>query len=339
MKIFLSYISSYLPETILNNQSLAIDYQDWIPEKIFQKTGINERRIANQSETALDLSIQSSKKALLFAQSNNLTIDYLIYICQTNDYIFPGNSTLLLNKIGLNGIPSIDVNLACSGYIYGLNLAYSLIKSNQATNILLVTSDTYSKIINRFDKSVRTLFGDGATASIITTTPIQKAMNLEILDFVLGSNGEKSTSLYIKDGGFKFPISPESTIEKQDEKGYIRSDSNLFMDGEAVLNFTLDVVPKNIHQLLQKTSLTIDNIKYFFLHQANKFILEFIAKKMKISQKTIIDLASTGNTTSSSIPIIIAHNFDKLEILPNDYVVLSGFGVGLSWGSALLRKF
>ncbi len=338
MKIFLNHISVHLPENKIDNDDLARDYKDWDSNKIFQKTGIKERRVSNNIETSLTLSYEAAKKAILFAKENKINIDYLVYITQTNDFIFPGNSTLLLNMLGLNGIPSIDINLACSGYIYGLNISYSLIKSNQASNILLITADTYSKIINRYDKSVRTLFGDAATASIITNNLHKNSFNLEIIDFMLGSNGEKFDSLYIRDGGFRHPFNIDSTIEKSDEKGYIRSNSNLFMDGESILNFTIDVVPDNINKLLNKVSLSIDKIKYFILHQANKFILNFIGRKLGISEKVIIDLELTGNTTSSSIPILIYNNFQKLNLKSDDYLLLSGFGVGLSWGSTLLKK-
>jgi len=339
MNVFLNHISVYLPKTIVDNVTLSLDYKDWDSNKIYQKTGISERRIANKNETSLDLSFQSARKALNFCFDNNIKIDYLIYITQTNDFIFPGNSTLLLNLLGLNGIPSLDVNLACSGYIYGLNIAYSLINSGQANNIMLVTADTYSKIINNNDKSVRTLFGDGSSASIISNKLLLNGINLEILDFVLGSNGEKYDSLYVKDGGFRYPYNNLSSVEKTDEKGYTRSDSNLYMNGEYILNFTIDVVPDNIYKLLNKQSLSIDQVSYFLLHQANKFILNFIGKKMNISEKLLIDLELTGNTTSSSIPILIYNNIQKLDLKTGDIVLLCGFGVGLSWGSALLKKF
>jgi 3-oxoacyl-[acyl-carrier-protein] synthase-3 len=338
MKVFLNQVYTNLPKANLSNEDLALVYKDWNSTKILLKTGISNRHIVQKNETALDISIPPSKLALELVLSVNKSFDYLIYISQTNDYIFPGNATLLLNKINLNGIPSIDVNHACSGYIYGLNIAYSLIKSGQANSILLVTSDTYSKIIHPLDKSVRTLFGDGASATVISNFIIPNSMNFEILSFLLGSDGKKAESLFIKDGGSRNPVTYESFIEKTDDKGYTRTDKDLFMNGEDIFNFTIESVPKNILDLLKINNLTIEEIKYFYLHQANKFILDFIAKKMVIQSKLIIDLENTGNTTSSSIPILINNHYRSNAINPEDLILLCGFGVGLSWGSTLLKK-
>jgi 3-oxoacyl-[acyl-carrier-protein] synthase-3 len=338
MAIYIVNSFYYLPQKILSNKDLSVEFSDWDSTKIHNKTGIDERRIANIDETALDLSVKATIPLLNYCNNHNVKIDYLIYISQTHDYLFPGNSTLLLKKIGLNGIPSIDVNLACSGYVYGLNLAYSLISANQAKNVLLVTSDTYSKIIHKYDKSVRTLFGDGSSATLISNLPITKGMNLELIDFSLGSNGDKFDSLYVKDGGFRNPIKQSSYIEKIDDKGYTRRDVDLFMNGEEILNFTMDVVPKNILSLLEKNKLTINNIKYFLFHQANKFILDFLGRSLKITSKLVIDLLHNGNTTSSSIPILLSKNFSSLNICDGEYLLFSGFGVGLSWGSVLVKK-
>jgi 3-oxoacyl-[acyl-carrier-protein] synthase-3 len=338
MKVYLNKTFFYLPSTVLSNDDLARDYNDWDSNKIKLKTGINQRRVADVNETSLDLSVHPSKEALKFLNQNSISIDYLIYVTQTNDFILPGNSTLLLNKLNLSKVPAIDINQACAGYIYGLNIASALIKSGQAKTILLVTSDTYSKIIHKMDKSVRTLFGDGASATIVSNQILDECINFEIIDFALGSDGKKYDSLYIKDGGFRFPFSKQSLVETIDEKGYTRRPLDLFMNGEEILNFTLEVVPDSINSVLIKNNISIVDVKYFFLHQANKFILNFIGKKMEIIDKLLIDLEDTGNTTSSSIPILLTRNIDKLYFLNNDYVVFCGFGVGLSWGSILLRK-
>jgi 3-oxoacyl-[acyl-carrier-protein] synthase-3 len=338
MSIFINYISTFLPTKVLDNKQLETEYVDWDSEKIFLKTGIKERRIADLNETALDLSVKACLDLISFTKKHNLVIDYLIYITQTPDYLFPGNSTILLKALNLNGIPSLDINLACSGYIYGLNIAYSLLIANQAKNIILVTSDTYSKIINKGDKSVRTLFGDGSSASLLSKSKLPNSLNLEIIDFLLGSNGDKFSSLYIKHGGARHPINSESFIEKKDEKNYIRSDKDLFMDGESILNFTLEVVPRNILDLLHKNSLDLFSIKFYLLHQANKFILEFIKKSLKVGPRLLVDMEFTGNTTSSSIPILLSRQYPLMDLKPNDLIVLCGFGVGLSWGSTLLKK-
>lgn len=335
---FINKIFTYLPKGKLSNEDLSNVYKDWDSSKIFRKTGISNRFISSDNETALDISIPPSKLAIDYFSSYKRKIDYLIYVSQTNDYLFPGNATLLLNSLNLSDIPSIDINHACAGYIYGLNIAHALIHSSQANSVLLITSDTYSKIIHPLDKSVRTLFGDGASATLITDSLIPDSLNLEILNFDLGSDGKKARSLYIKDGGTRNPINSESFKEITDDKGYIRRSKDLFMNGEDIFNFTIETVPNSLNALFRKTNISIENIKYFFFHQANKFILDFIGKKMNILEKMIIDLENTGNTTSSSIPILFNNNYSKVVLNPNDLIVLSGFGVGLSWGSVLVRK-
>jgi 3-oxoacyl-[acyl-carrier-protein] synthase-3 len=162
--------------------------------------------------------------------------------------------------------------------------------------------------------------------------------NFEIIDFLLGSSGDKFDSLYIKDGGLRNPVSESSFEIKTDDKGYSRRNIDLFMDGESIFNFTLSKVPENITKILEKNNLSINHIKYFFLHQANKFILDFIGRKMNLQDRLLIDLEETGNTTSSSIPILISRNLDNINIKMGDFCVFTGFGVGLSWGSVLLRK-
>jgi 3-oxoacyl-[acyl-carrier-protein] synthase-3 len=179
------------------------------------------------------------------------------------------------------------------------------------------------------DKSVRTLFGDGASATVVSNQIFDSCKNFEIIDFDLGTDGKKYDSLFIKEGGYRFPFSNQSLVEKIDEKGYTRRPLDLFMNGEEILNFTLEVVPGSINAVLNKNYIEKVDVKYFFLHQANKFILDFLGKKMNIKDKLLIDLEDTGNTTSSSIPILFTRNINTLNISTNDYVVFCGFGVGL----------
>jgi len=337
MNVYINNIFYYLPTQDLDNEQLSLSFGSWDQEKIYSKTGIKNRKIAFDNETALDLSFNASVHAINYIDSMGSKIDYLIYISQTNDYLLPGNATLLLHKLGIKNIPSIDVNIACSGYIYALNIAYSLIKAKQANNILIVTSDTYSKIINNMDKSTRTLFGDGSSATIVSNVIFKESLKLEIVDFLLGSDGEKFDSLYIKEGGQKFPFNSNSMKVNIDEKGYSRRPIDLFMDGEEVLKFTISIVPSNIITLLKNNNLELRQIKYYFLHQANKFILDFIGKKLGILDKLIINLENTGNTTSSSIPILYKSTYHSLDFKTGDIILFSGFGVGLSWGSVLLK--
>ena len=329
-------IAGYLPEQVLTNDQLASLYPGWPAEKIFSKTGIRERHIANVDETAGDLAYRAAQK--LFSQGvvSAGEIDFVILCTQAPDYVLPTTACLLQDRLGISqSAGAIDVNLGCSGFVYGLSLAKGLVESGSAKCVLLLTADTYSKYIHPLDKSVRTLFGDGATASVITTSD---SIGAEIGPFVFGSDGSGGKSLIVEAGGFRKPKSEETAKEVIDSSGNIRAQDNLYMDGAAVLSFSLREVPKAIDALLLKAGTSKDQVNYFVLHQANKFMLEALRKKLGIdAEKLPILMERCGNTVSSTIPLALIEMKEEGKLRVGDNIVLTGFGVGYSWAACFLK--
>lgn len=331
-------IEYYLPTRTLSNQELAKELNGWTAEKILEKTGIEQRHIAARDETAADLGFLAAE--ILF-ESNNIdrsTIDFLIFCTQTPDYILPTSACALQDRLRLpTSCGALDINLGCSGFVYGLSLAKGLIESGIRKNILLLTGDTYSKLINAQDRSVRTLFGDGAAATLVSSESNAKT---KIGPFLLGTDGSGANNLIVHAGGSREPNTTETATEYVDSSGNRRSRSNLFMDGPEIMRFTLSSVPKAMQQLLDLAGKTIDDIDHVIFHQANGFILEALRKKTKVPEvKFIVEMDTVGNTVSSTIPIAIARAKKSGKIKSGDTALLLGFGVGYSWGGVIVELF
>lgn len=334
MRIGIKSIAYYLPEQILTNDDLAIIYDDWTAEKIFNKTGIQQRHISKNNETAVDLAYHAAEKLFNEQNINRQDIDFVILVTQSPDYYLPTSACLLQHRLGLStNTGAFDINLGCSAYIYGLALAKSFISSNLAQNVLLLTAETYSKFIHPMDKTNRTIFGDGAAASLISAGED----TAEIGNFNLGTDGSGANHLIVPAGGSRIPRSQETAITKADENGSIRSSENIYMSGADVFNFTIEVVPNTINEILKKENLEIDDIDLFVFHQANKFMLDYLRKKIKINKdKFYMNFSDIGNTVSATIPIALKRAEEEGKLKKGDKVLLVGFGVGLSWGSTIL---
>jgi 3-oxoacyl-[acyl-carrier-protein] synthase-3 len=229
----------------------------------------------------------------------------------------------------------VDINQGCSGYIYGLALAKSLIESGTAVNVLLITADTYTKLINPRDKTLRTLFGDGAAATLVQGIDVEREL---IGPFVFGSDGSGAGDLIVEAGGLRRPIDDTAKVEEDDGKGNRRSACDLYMDGAAVYNFAMRAVPETVDLLLARSGFGVDEIDYFIPHQANRFMLDRLRMRMKIpAEKFYSDMLDTGNTVSSSIPIAIEKALEQGTIKAGDRLALLGFGVGLSWGGTIVE--
>ena len=331
MKSFIKAISYYLPENILSNEILNTEFPEWTVDKISSKTGIFERHIAGENEYAGDMALIVAKKLFDEWHINPETIDFILYCTQSPDYFLPTTACILQNKLGLHtSVGALDFNLGCSGYVYGLSLAKGLVMSNSAKNILLITSETYSKFINPKDKSNRTIFGDAASATLISS----ESGFAEIGNFSFGTDGSGADFLVVKNGGIR---NREMVGENVFEDGnYLRNDNNLFMDGKAIFNFSAQAVPILVNDTLAKNDCGLDNIDLFVFHQANRYMLNFIRKKINIpEEKFYLYLEKCGNTVSSTIPIALynANTDSKL----NGNILLAGFGVGLSWAGVILK--
>ncbi len=321
-----------LPEKLLTNEELSALYSSWTPEKIQKKTGIQQRHVTDENETALDLGVEAAEKLLASGIINREEIDFLIFVTQSPDYKLPTTACLAQEQLRLKkSTGAFDLNLGCSGYVYGLAVAKSLVESGIANNVLLITSETYSRLVNPMDKSTRTIFGDGAAATLIGHG------GMKICGFDLGTDGAGKDLLIVPAGGARTPCSAETGVETETE-GNIRSQDNLFMNGTGIFEFTLREVPGSVNRLLEKENLSKDAIDVFLFHQANKFMLDFLIKMMKLdAAKCYMDFADTGNTVSASIPIAFKRAMENGVVKNQQTLVLSGFGVGLSWGSVLIR--
>ena len=323
-------ISYYLPEKVLDNKKINEDFPEWSIDKISSKTGIYERHISDENEFTSDMAVTVSKK--LFDEHNISPndIDFVLLCTQSPDYFLPTTACLVQNRLNIpTTAGALDFNLGCSGYIYGLAIAKGLISANIAKNVLLITSESYTKFIHPKDKSNRTIFGDGASATLISTDGFA-----EILDFELGTDGSGAENLIVKNGAVRHP--DLDGVDVSDEFNNIKNDNYLFMNGSEIFSFTSASIPPLVNKTLEKNKLYIEDINLFILHQANKFILNNLRKKIKIPEDNFyIFLENCGNTVSSTIPIAITEA--KKENKLNGNVLLCGFGVGYSWGSCIIK--
>ncbi len=330
MNTVIEKLEYHLPEQVITNQDLEKQFPDWSSERIEKKLGVKERHIVKQNETSLDLGYQAALKVL--SPSDIESIDFLLFCTQSPDYFLPTSACVLQDKLKLRTtIGALDFNLGCSGFIYGLALAKSLIKSELAQRVLLITSETYSKFIHPKDKANRSIFGDGASSTIISASESEK-----ILHFDLGTDGMGKNNLIVPAGAMRnqININPEETV---DESGNIRTDNNLYMNGPEIFNFTINNVPITVEQCLKKNNLTLDEINFVIFHQANKYMLNHLQRKLRIpNDKFYVDMENTGNTVSSTIPIALKKSLEKGLVKKGDKVLLAGFGVGYSWGATII---
>jgi len=322
-------IDYYLPETILTNEELSVLFPDWTPEKIEEKIGVRERRVVGPDETALDLAVQACEKVL--ENEDKSSIDFLLLCTQSPDYYLPSSSCILQDKLGLRKeTGAFDYNLGCSGYIYGLGIAKGLISAGLARKILLVTAETYTKHINPLDKGNRTIFGDGATATII-----EYSDRNQLFEFELGTDGSGYNHLIVPNGGLRNKYDSNALAKSEDDPV---TGNDLFMNGPEIFNFTLQRVPGLVKNVLLKNNLTLDDINFCIFHQANKFMLDYLKKKLKVpDEKFYNNLLFTGNTVSSTIPLGLHQSLKNGTIKTGDKIMLVGFGVGLSWGATIIE--
>lgn len=330
MEAYIKAIAYYLPKKVVTNEQLVEEFPEWSVEKIAKKVGINERHIAAEEETAGDMAFMAAE--MLIAENNvdKGTIDFVLLCTQSPDYFLPSTSCIIQNRLGLSTkCGAFDFNLGCSGYEYGLAVAKGLILSGIAKNILLLTAETYNKHIHPKDKGNRTIFGDGASASLISTDGFAK-----IGEFVLGSDGCGFDRLIHKTGAMRH-YQPLNDFH-EDENGTPLSSDHLFMDGKAIFDFTSDVVPPMIEETIQKNNLTSDEVDLYVFHQANKYMINYLRKLMGIDkEKFYVFMENVGNTVSSTIPIALCEAQKEGRLHGN--VVLAGFGVGLSYGAVVIE--
>jgi len=327
-------IEYVLPEKVVTNEDLHKENPDWDMRNVEIKSGVIQRHIAACGETAFDLAARACDKMFHDGRHDKEDIDAIIFCTQSPDYIMPSNAFLLHEYLDLDeNVLAFDYNLACSGYVYGLAIARSLIISGTATKVLLATGDTYSRYINPGDRSARVLFGDGAAVSIITAGEAEEG----ILDVMLATSGKHHRKFYIPAGGCRLPKSADPAAEI-DRSGNVRTLNDIHMDGMAVWSFIQSTVPKQIRSLMERNSLSADDIDLFVFHQASKMTLESLTKALRLKEsKVYLNLSHTGNLVSASLPIALKNALVEGRIQPGNIILMSGFGVGLSWGSLLVK--
>jgi 3-oxoacyl-[acyl-carrier-protein] synthase-3 len=327
-------ISFYLPVAELSNNELEELYEDWPAAKIYDKIGIKKRHIAAEDETAGDLAGKAALKLFGEFAIEPQEIDFILLATQSPDYFLPTTACILQHKLGIpSSAGALDFNLGCSGYVYGLALAKGLISGSIAQNVLLLTGETYSKYIHPRDKSVRTIFGDAGSATLVS-----RSLKPSIGEFVLGTDGSGFDKLIVPVGGARKLRAAGPPVETKDESGNVRSNENLFMDGAAIFSFTVEKVPEVVRSVLEKNGLAIGQIDLFVFHHANKFMLDFLRNIIDIpKEKFYVNMADIGNTVSSSIPIALRRASDDGILKSGMKVMLVGFGVGLSWGATLVE--
>ena len=328
--ITLSKIGVKLPSNSLNNLRLSIDFPEWKVEKSVDRTGVVGRKIVDKDQTAFDLALAASHQLLDEAEVSAEDIECLICCTQTPDYLMPGNSFLLHEKLKLP-MESIvfDINLACSGFDYSVGIARALSLAYELKNILIVCGDTYSRIISEKDRSTRLLFGDGVAAVLLG----QQAGGLEPIDSKFYSSGKHWRHFQVLNGGMRNPIQTRGLRESSHHE-----DDFIAMNGFGILAFFNSAIPKAIDEILERNMLGKEDIRFFVPHQASKVAVEGIAKAVGFaSDQVVFDIENTGKITSASIPLALKNMLEADQIKIGDWVITCGFGVGLSWALTLWK--
>ena len=323
-------IEYYLPIKKFTNNDLKEKFPNTDITKV-EKIGIKSRHISSNKETSVDLAYMAALKVL--KQFDKKNIDFILFCTQTPDYILPTSACILQSMLGLNTeVGALDFNLGCSGYVYGLSLAKGLISAGIANNVLLLTGETYSKLINEKDRANRSIFGDAGSATIISNTVSNKIFN-----FSLGTDGSGAKNLIVKNGGFRYKREQNPEILKYGTDNHY-TDNNLYMNGPEIFNFTIKNIPSLIQKTLLSNKFSLEDIDFFIFHQANKFMLNYLRKKIKIPvEKFYIDIESVGNTVSNTIPIALSNVKKRGLINKGDKILIAGFGVGYSWGGTIIE--
>lgn len=330
--IGISAMAACVPQKIEYNKDLGYMMSNEEIQKAIQNIGIEERRIAEPDVCASDLCFKAAQQLLTYNEIDPQSIDVLIFVSQTSDYHQPATAAILQHRLGLSkNTLAFDINLACSGYVYGLSTAYAYAQNEGVNRVLLLVGETMSKIVSRYDKVNTPLFGDAGTATLI-----EKGERFGKAVFSLHTDGKGAEVMMIPDGGFRNPVSADSFVKETDANGDKRSRLQFRMDGMAVFNFGMSEEPRDVKNLVEAAGLDLGQVDLLIYHQANKFMTDFFSKWLKFDKaKTPYSIRKYGNTSSASIPLTIVS--ELYEAYPErKNVILSGFGAGLSWGSVLL---
>lgn len=324
--IVISGTGSYLPEKVLTNFDLE-KFLDTSDEWIFERTSIKARHIAAENEAASDMAYEASKRALDDAGLDVSSVDLVIVTTVNPDMLFPSTACLLQSKLGIrNNIPCFDLEAACSGFVYGVEVATRMMQSGFYRNALVVSSEKMSSMVDWRDRATCVLFGDGAGAVVLSAS---REGNTGIIGTVLGADGSDTAMLKLPAGGSAMPTS-EETVK--------RGLHFLQMDGRKIFKHAVKIMQEKAFEVLDLCGIPADKLALFIPHQANMRIIESVAKRLKIPpEKVYVNIGNYGNTSSASIPIAIDEAARSGKIKKGDYVLFVAFGAGLTWGATLAK--
>ena len=328
-------ISYCLGSEQLSNDMLQSQNPNWDMTSIFERTGVISRPVAAPEETALDMGESAANALLEKLELSVDQVDALIFCSQTPDHILPPNSVLLHGRLGMHhGVMAFDITHACSGFIYGLGIGRSLVQSGTAQRVLLINADTYTRLLHPQDRATRPIFGDGAAATLISGFE----PSLTVIDMMFATSGKQADRFIVKSGGIRHSRNSKAIDSVVDKSGRLRSDEHIYMDGLGILSFFTNVVSKAVKEILARNELSMEDISLFVFHQASQLALDGLQRNLEIpKEKLLVDLRDTGNLVSASIPVALARVMARLRPKPGQLVLLCGFGVGLSWGAALMK--
>lgn len=324
-----------LPPQILAYEQLEERFGVQTMKKVLSGSGIRNRRVADSETTGADLAFQAATRLLEEFDVPRDSIDLLIHCTQTPDHFLPTTACVLHHRLRLKKqCAAFDINLGCSQYVYALSVAHGMIVAGTATRALVLTGDTLSKTLNPKDRGVVPILGDGGSASLVSEVPAGQGF----LGFELGTDGSGHPYLTIPAGAFRLPLSPQTAVETTDEEGNVRSPQNLFMSGAAIFHFAISTVPEVVNRILDKLHLKMGDIDLFLFHQANRFMLDYLFRKLKIPpEKTHVFLEDVGNSSGTTVPVVLTEAWRAGKVRAGSLVLLIGFGVGLSWGATVVR--
>lgn len=327
-------LAGCVPKTIIDNYHYDLDiFPEEDVRKVVDKIGVYERRFADEKTCSSDLCYAAAEQLISDNDINRDEIDLVVFVSQTSDYRMPATAILLQHRLKLPmSTIAFDVNLGCSGFLFGLSIVYSFMEKQGLRKALLLNGETRSKVYNRRDRRSAFIFGDAGVAALI-----ERDEKFGKSHFSLNTDGSRGDLIMIPGGGYRNMSSLETLQEKVvDEYGNIRCDENGYMNGDDVFNFVIVEIPKDIKRLMAASGEDIQTMDYYVFHQANTFINNFIAKKMKLDKTKIPwSIHKYGNTSSVSVPLtIISELHDKMD--GHKKLMMSAFGVGMAWATAIV---
>ncbi|MDD2798953.1 MAG: ketoacyl-ACP synthase III [Bacteroidales bacterium] len=330
----ISGIAAAVPKNTIKNYEYTEHFPEEDVKAVVDKIGIFERRFAEQGVCSSDLCFAAAEKLIVDMSINRDEIDLLVFVSQTPDYRMPATSIILQHRLGLShNTIAFDLNLGCSGFIYGMSIVYSMMERSNLRKALLLDGETRSRIYSPKDRKTAFIFGDAGVAALI-----ERNDHFGKSYFSMNSDGSKEDLIKMNAGGYRNPTTVETLQEKVvDEYGNIRSEEHGYMNGGDVFNFVIREIPADIKKIFAYAEKQTSEIDFFVFHQANDFINSYLAKKLKLEKEKVpATIAKFGNTSSVSIPLTIVSELQG-RLNDNKQLFLSGFGVGMTWASAIIN--